>query len=230
MSPETTALRFWVRPRRDAGERARYAVLLDDAAAPAAVLAYGDAEDVASPKVTLYRHPRRHPLRPADLALIERRLRANDYEPTERAPVAWLDRATVAGVANLDRLAAAGSGREPSISLEPARDPARRDPSNQAARAKLLGQITVGGEPVELLRTAYTDGRLAVIARGADGSPFGTLSTNLPGADLADDCFAVKTWSENRDLAEAALASGLFEPTGERLPSGFVQAPIWRIR
>lgn len=225
-----TTVRFWIRPRRDAGERARYSLLLDDAAAPAALLAYGDAEDVASPRVTLYRHRRRHPLRPTEIAVIERRLRGNGYEPAERAPVAWLDRTTVAGAANLDRLAATASGREPSISLEPARDPARRNPANLAARAPLLGQIEVDGESIELLRTSYADGALAVIARGADGSPFGTLSVNLPGEPLPDDCFAVKTWSENRALAEAALRSGLFEATGERLPTGFVQAPVWRIR
>jgi hypothetical protein len=59
-----------------------------------------------------------------------------------------------------------------------------------------------------------------------------TFSTNLApsGAVLADDEFCVKTWSENEVLVAPMLATGLFEDTGRRVPSGYVVAPVWRIK
>lgn len=57
------------------------------------------------------------------------------------------------------------------------------------------------------------------------------FSTNLVpyGARVADDEFTVKSWSENEPLVEPMLATGLFEDTGRRVPSGFVEAPVWRL-
>jgi hypothetical protein len=59
-----------------------------------------------------------------------------------------------------------------------------------------------------------------------------TFSTNVSsyGAELADDEFAVKTWSENEVLVEPMRATHLFEDTGRRFPIGYVVAPIWRLR
>ncbi len=58
------------------------------------------------------------------------------------------------------------------------------------------------------------------------------LSTNLGpyGARVAHDEFTVKSWSENEPLIEPLLASGLFEDTGRRCASGFVQAPVKRVK
>ena len=59
-----------------------------------------------------------------------------------------------------------------------------------------------------------------------------TFSTNLvpSGAHIADDEFTVKTWSENEPLVETMLATHLFEDTGRRISTGYVQAPVWRVR
>jgi hypothetical protein len=59
-----------------------------------------------------------------------------------------------------------------------------------------------------------------------------TFSTNLVpyGASVAGDEFCVKTWSENEALVAPMLATGLFEDTGRRVPSGHVVAPVWRIK
>jgi hypothetical protein len=59
-----------------------------------------------------------------------------------------------------------------------------------------------------------------------------TFSTNLvpSGARIADDEFTVKSWSENEELVEPMLATGLFEDTGRRVPSGYVEAPVWRLK
>ena len=76
-------------------------------------------------------------------------------------------------------------------------------------------------------------GAIAVQLVGADtGEPLGIISTNLVpyGARIADPEFCAKVWSENEPLVAPMLSSGLFEDTGRIEPSGFVLAPVWRIR
>ncbi|MDI9561611.1 MAG: hypothetical protein QM235_10565 [Pseudomonadota bacterium] len=60
--------------------------------------------------------------------------------------------------------------------------------------------------------------------------PYGTLTVNMPEVQLADDEIIIKNWSENEWLASAALKSGLFEDTGRRIPTGFVEAPVWKVK
>ena len=77
----------------------------------------------------------------------------------------------------------------------------------------------------------YRDnGNMAVSLIEEDGfnSPFGSLSVNID-LPLAEGEFFAKTWSENDELAQAALASGVFEDTGRRVPYGFVEAQVWRL-
>lgn len=93
----------------------------------------------------------------------------------------------------------------------------------------ILGQITVEGEPITLVRTSYADGRPAVIARSVDGA-YGVLSVNPgPSVELSENCIAVKSWSENAPLFAAASVSGLFMPTGRQIRLGHGVAPIWQI-
>ena len=76
----------------------------------------------------------------------------------------------------------------------------------------------------------YSHGnRLAIeVVMCEDNSPFSTLTVNLPDQPLGQNEIFVKTWSENEELAKACLATGLFEDTGKRVPTGFVQAQVWR--
>lgn len=56
------------------------------------------------------------------------------------------------------------------------------------------------------------------------------LSVNIPESKmLPPDHVFIKNWSENEKVAEAAFATGLFEDTGKKAQSGYVQAPLWRI-
>jgi len=94
-----------------------------------------------------------------------------------------------------------------------------------------LGIINANGEDITLIQSLYADGRPAILARDAEGLPYGTLSVNPdPEVALPQDCVAIKAWSENASLAQTALASGLFEDTGERLSMGYETAPVWRIK
>jgi len=93
---------------------------------------------------------------------------------------------------------------------------------------------------VTALRGTYEGpkGPAAVVLTLEDGEPLATLSVNMyrpecsqDSRDLPADCFYVKQWSENEELAAEALASGLFMQRAD-LPvaeSGFVDAPAWQI-
>jgi hypothetical protein len=102
-----------------------------------------------------------------------------------------------------------------------------------AFNSKKWGRVTV-------MCAAYgdVDGPLAVILNDEDGQRLATLSVNMGGPDCSQDsrdlpqnCFYVKRWSENEQLASEAYASGLFKLRAD-LPaaaSGFVTAPVWQI-
>jgi len=76
----------------------------------------------------------------------------------------------------------------------------------------------------------YKGGRIAIELIGEkDGEPFAMLTVNIPEVPLKEYEFLIKNWSENEDIAKAALASGFFIDTGKRVSSGFEQAPIWEI-
>ena len=78
-------------------------------------------------------------------------------------------------------------------------------------------------------RGEYGNGRLAIQLVDAETEePIANLTVNLPDEELAEGEFFVKTWSENQPIAAAALASGLFQDTGRRVPTGFVEAQVWR--
>jgi hypothetical protein len=72
----------------------------------------------------------------------------------------------------------------------------------------------------------YADGTLCVLFNGVK------LSTNVSGfsKNLKPNHFLAKTWSENEELAKEAFASGLFEDTGFKIPTGYVVAPVWKIK
>lgn len=81
------------------------------------------------------------------------------------------------------------------------------------------------------------DGPLSIQLMLADGEPLARLSVNMSAPesshdsrDLPPGCFYVKQWSENAEIAEEALASGLFKVCDDMPPasSGFVVAPVWK--
>jgi len=57
------------------------------------------------------------------------------------------------------------------------------------------------------------------------------LSVNIDdiSGNLKPGLFCVKNWSENAELAAEAFQTGLFEDTGVKIPTGFVEAPIWKL-
>lgn len=84
---------------------------------------------------------------------------------------------------------------------------------------------------VEIHLAKYQDGETTAIqlidVRSQE--PFATLTCNIPGVYLEPDEVLIKRWSENEQVANAALATGWFVETGKIVPTGFCIAEIWRI-
>ena len=76
----------------------------------------------------------------------------------------------------------------------------------------------------------HLDGSRAIQAiEFEDGSPFARLTVCVKGSTLAEGEILVKTWSENEPSAQACLKSGLFIDTGKRVPTGYVEAQVWKL-
>ena len=88
-------------------------------------------------------------------------------------------------------------------------------------------KIWYGDMEVEVI--LYKTGGTAVLLI-QDNYRFATLSVNFPEVKLEEGEFAVKTWSENEQIAADALASGIFIDTGKRIQSGYVEASVWRFK
>jgi hypothetical protein len=84
---------------------------------------------------------------------------------------------------------------------------------------------------IQVITSAYRrDGHLAVELVDENGELVATLSVNMPecGHLLGENEFFAKTWSENEEIAEDALSSGIFRDTG-RTSGDVVNGRIWTI-
>lgn len=85
------------------------------------------------------------------------------------------------------------------------------------------------GTKLRLRRASYRNGgRTALFLETQSGEPFTDLTVNIPTAPLDNGELIIRAWDVNEDIAKAALQSGLFVDTGKRIPSGFVEAQVWR--
>jgi hypothetical protein len=89
--------------------------------------------------------------------------------------------------------------------------------------------MIVHGQKCHVSYCYYDNGRMA-IKYICDEGVMGVLTVNIPDTYLADGEFFVKTWSENEKLAKAAINTGIFEDTGKREPTGFVEAQVWKFK
>jgi len=80
----------------------------------------------------------------------------------------------------------------------------------------LFGEET----PVSFSFDHYMNGGLFVGLVDEEG-PYADVSVNLPeSANLPPDEFFLKNWSENEDLANALIKSGMIVPTGKQASMG----------
>ena len=94
-----------------------------------------------------------------------------------------------------------------------------------------IGKVVFRGKVLKIIKTAYsTNGRVAIELK-SDGVPLAVLSVNLPDEEFEEGEFAVKNWSENEEIAPFILEhTDLFEDTGKRIPTGWVESQVWRFK
>jgi uncharacterized protein YpmS len=93
------------------------------------------------------------------------------------------------------------------------------------------------GRPADLFiyKGEYQDGSLAIEITEFDSEdkceyPYTRLSVWIKeSADLPNNEFYAKVWSENTPIANILLAEGVFEQTDKSAVTGFVEAPVWRL-
>ena len=92
--------------------------------------------------------------------------------------------------------------------------------------------INFYGNPteIEIVKLGkYPSYRPAIGAR-SNGGPFGTITVNVPYADLEEGEHHIKVHSENSWVPQLLeLLPNVFKDTGKTIPSGYVDIPIWKI-
>lgn len=77
----------------------------------------------------------------------------------------------------------------------------------------------------------YQDDTKALRIVGEDGIPICTLTHCVDiSVKLGEGLFIVKTWRENAEIAHSLLEQGIFEDTGQRLPTGNEMAELWKLK
>ena len=86
-------------------------------------------------------------------------------------------------------------------------------------------------EKTFLSEAKCTNGARAIQIVSEGDEPFATLTVNIPHAScmIEKDEVLVKTWSENEEIANELRDCGIFQDTGKRVSTGFVQAEIWKV-
>ena len=86
------------------------------------------------------------------------------------------------------------------------------------------------GAPVNVIRVSRfpATGQLALIAREAGGGEV-RLSVALEGVTLAPNEALIKDYSEGEGNLDGLIRSGVVEPTGVGVMSGWVTLPVVRV-
>lgn len=89
------------------------------------------------------------------------------------------------------------------------------------------------GKKLFICSSKYDNERLALViypTPNTRGAAYCVLTVNLPKKHLEEGEFFVKTWSENEVITNFLRKSGIFEDTGKRVLTGFVEAEVWKFK
>lgn len=92
----------------------------------------------------------------------------------------------------------------------------------------IIGYIHAFDEKLAVVERHYGHGTARYDCLSEQGEPYGTLTKVVPGVQLADGEVLIKTYSENEPFRQPLLESGLFEDTGRRVNSGYINLEVWR--
>ncbi len=87
---------------------------------------------------------------------------------------------------------------------------------------------------LKFIVTEYTNNKstaIQLVSNDVYEEPFCMLTVNVPESKLLkENEILIKNWSENEGIAKEAFKTGLFEDTGKSIPTGYCEAPIWKIK
>jgi hypothetical protein len=95
---------------------------------------------------------------------------------------------------------------------------------------EILMIVTVEGETIHLIQRLYPNGRFAIEGVYNEYESYGPLTVNIVNESLGQDEFFIKTWGGNEEFADVAMATGIFIDTGRIVKTGFVVAPVWKLK
>lgn len=99
---------------------------------------------------------------------------------------------------------------------------------------KKLLKFRFKGKDLVLYKGMYLmDKRPALVIREIINScekPYATLSVYLEGKRPIEGEFHIKTWSENKKIADHLRNRHPFEDTGKRIRYKYVEIEVWKLR
>ena len=96
--------------------------------------------------------------------------------------------------------------------------------------AKLTEAATYIPVGVIVNKSLYIDGNTCLRAIDPeDGSPYGTLTVNIPETNINSNHVWIKDWSENEGVLNALVKSGLIKPLDITQPCGCATAHLAEI-
>ena len=85
---------------------------------------------------------------------------------------------------------------------------------------------------LEIRQSVYKNNNrvaLVVVDVGTE-EEYTKLTVNVTNINYPKDVFAIKTWSENEEIAEVIFNTGAFEDTGKRAESEHVTIEFWEFK
>ena len=85
---------------------------------------------------------------------------------------------------------------------------------------------------LEIRQSVYKNNNrvaLVVVDVGTE-EEYTKLTVNVTNINYPKDVFAIKTWSENEEIAEVIFNTGAFEDTGRRAESEHVTIEFWEFK
>ncbi len=75
----------------------------------------------------------------------------------------------------------------------------------------------------------YRDQSMAIRLFEDNGEPYSVLSTYIEHADIRNDEICIPSWNFKPEILASLIATGRFVNTRRVVPTGFVEAPVWRV-
>ncbi|HEK3608662.1 hypothetical protein PAE975_6069 (plasmid) [Pseudomonas aeruginosa] len=75
----------------------------------------------------------------------------------------------------------------------------------------------------------YRDQSIAIRLFEDNGEPYSVLSTYIEHADIRNDEICIPSWNFKPEVLAGLIATGRFVDTRRVVPTGFVEAPVWRV-